>query len=275
MTWCDQNQPKIEAIRKYVEDLQHIHSPVRNICKDGEGTFPYYIKSENGLRFLLLYHALKQNVRSDILLHFLLKCWQVLNVSIFRAGDLPFGDVYRLIQCDVKMRNWEWEKKFPGIVRSVGDYCKKYDPLSTHFSKKSHSEIFVNHISHSIFFMGKHSVMKLKARSLSLDILRYVLGNVSDWWDRSSIVPISPGAHRFLTKIGPLNGRSEKFKEDMEKLCYFNKFYGYLFPNQTWKVAQPLSSFQKKGEGSVFECEVYQGGCIQCSISRYCDKSKT
>ena len=272
MTWASQNAELIGSIRAYVRKFENQRPPLfQYFGKGNKPCFNFPLQSEKGMKVLLIYSALNQDITEDELAEFVIKLYARHSDDLFFCNQITFGSLKSSIEYFIP-GGWILGQKVPGILRSVGDFFLVHGDLGSLIQRLKSSEELVKLLSREIFFMGKSSIMKFKARNFVWMLALAFTGKGINIWNDSSLLPVSPGANRFMYFVGPLKSRKAIKLTGEEKIDYFNRFYRFLFPEESWKVNSAFNAFKRRMNSRLFECRSVLSGCGNCPLDKYCSK---
>ncbi|MBF0433176.1 MAG: hypothetical protein HQK83_17990 [Fibrobacteria bacterium] len=271
MTWVDRNQQLIGRLRAYVDCFAEIKPSFFQYFLGGTShVFPYKTDSEEGFKTLLLYSALQQELHEDWLNRLLVTVYRAFPEKFFSLASIPYDSLKALLDTIPDLSNWRFYSRTPGILRSVCDFFLKQGNIKPLLLNADSTEQVVSIISNEIFYMGKTSVFKTKARTYlwycanaSADISR-------NCWNKHSLLPVTAGANRLMYYLGPLKSRKGYSFQEQEKINYFNRFYNYLFPDNSWKSHLPFMAFQNQTGLTGYQCQSLLDGCKNCPLCNDC-----
>lgn len=265
------NTGLIESIKVFVQKLNNQQPLILDYFPSGNRPrFKFGPQLEKGARLLLVFSSLYQDISEENLVELLLELEAEFAEGLFSLNKIPFETLRDFLNNSLYTKNWSLLPKAPGILRSVSDFFLTNGNVLEQASKHQSSESLVNLLSQSIFYMGKHSANKFKARYFIWLLIQANVEIGRLLWNDTSRLPLTIGAGRLLKLIGPLKGNTREFQSPEEKLNYFNRFYCYLFPSDHWRVFAPFDAFLKKTSITTYCCQQMLGGCILCPLHNQC-----
>ena len=264
----------ISRLRKYADPfVAHPPSIISHFSGGAEPYFPFEIGSDKGLGVLLLNAALYapgDEIRSAELISGL---YSRMGDRIFKLNRIPFEELRKNLSGLPAPSDLEGRKRVPGILRSVCDFFYRTGSLGNWLKGDGDWEGKVLNLSGDVFWMGKTSRLRTKARyflwltTFQSDFnSKYAVGENFNW-------PISAGHARF--RLDFMRTRGKNFTENTPeyRLQFFTKLARETFPSAPWRLFLPLSSYLKPGKTLGFECRRIQGGCPSCSLAMLCPSS--
>jgi hypothetical protein len=273
LTWVSQNTALIEDIRAYAGCFKDVR-PLVFQCFEG-GThpvLPYRLLSEEGFKMLLIYASLFQDVTEKQLVGFLRRLYECFGSRLFTLNTVLFDELSAVVDKAVGFE-WPLRTKVPGILRSCADFFTMHGGIRRLINVSRGSEALVDLVSKGIFFMGKSSGMKFKARTFARLAVLADTSLAASFWSETSVLPFSKGANRLIYYIGPLRDGRKKMAGDL-KLDYFNRFYNLLFPGESWRLYEAFDAYQKREKINEFKCQQILSGCNRCVLNRHCWPNK-
>jgi hypothetical protein len=190
--------------------------------------------------------------------------------KLFLLNQISYDSLERGISAAIPFEGWRIQKKVPGILRSVCDFFLAHGSLELLLNNLNGSEELVKLVSTEVFYMGRSSIMKFKARTFALLIVKGFEEIQRRFWNSGSLLPITSGANRLMYFIGPLKFQKGEKLSGENKLQYFNRFYNFLFPNASWKVFSAFDMHKKGTDSELYECQKVISGCLNCPIAKFC-----
>ena len=168
----------------------------------------------------------------------------------------------------------EEQKRIPGILRSVCDFFYKTGRLGKWMSSKNDWEGLVSELSAEIFWMGKHSKSRIKSRYFF-----WLTSFQSDFSGRFPQAlhfawPVGEGHSRFRHNVlRPDAARSVSLTPQTQS-AFFKNLGEELFPEEPWKLFQPLDAYLRPEKEHEYLCRKIQGGCHSCPLVKLCPAAK-
>lgn len=230
---------------------------------------PYAPTSEEGLRVILLFSSLYQDIHERILTSLLLDLHATFGADLFRLNRRPSTELEAFFRARPELRLWELRDKVVGILRSVGDFFLLQGNLAD-LCRQLDGEDLAERLSANIFFMGKTSSTRFKARTFVLLALQADPRLEERLWSDRTLMPPTAGAGRFLRHIVPDFGALEKNTPVSEKNRYFNQFCRRILGQKSWRAHRGAASFLERDEGPGLRCRRILQGCASCSLYSFC-----
>jgi len=261
------------ALRKYAAAFASQRPPIFDFFPGGSrASFPFGIDSDRGLGILLLFAALYrpgQEVRAAEIVGGLFKS---LGLEVFKMNRIPVARV-RVALDGGQFSDPEEQQRVPGILRSVCDFFFHTGSLGKWLSAATDWEDCAKEISERIFWMGKRSRLRTKARYFLW--LTTFLENFRNRFPvaRDFAWPVLEGHARLFHLV--LRPRAKAAWSSPEgKLKWFSQCGREIFPQEPWRLFQPLKSYLYPVSEREYLCRKVQGGCRPCPLASLCPASK-
>lgn len=208
--------------------------------------------------------------------------------DIFRLNRSPFEALRE--RTEALAAHWEAAERarIPGILRSVCDFFYRVGPLVS-WMAGADWEQRAGEIAQEIYWMGARSPTRTKAR-----LFFWLVCGIPGFGHRDDMRarargfawPTSDGHLRFAFDIlgatQPANAnvafasRSSLavFRSAGTRGDAFAALARSLFPEEPWRLYQPLEAFLKPERGGSFRCRTIQGGCRPCALAPVCPAAR-
>lgn len=263
-----QDEPVLgRALRLFVDRFSNLDDPVLQVAGK--------LADDNSkIAWTLLGTALYQDLRIDeigALLSGLAKKYP--GEKLWTLPVPKGGDIEGVAEAALGSRGWSLFKNVAGIFWSVGFFVRRHGDLKAWIANSTPEEMWRD--LGEIYFMGKRGA-RPKACAAIYRLcgkapvgLGYAAGRGLKrfrWPD----LPLTMGARRFLSIIGPARegGFADLSPEQKQKML--NDFCVALYPANPYAVAHSLQFYLEEGEES-FMCRECQAGCANCPIYEFCD----
>ena len=263
-----QDEPVLgRGLRLFVERFSNLDDPVLQVADK--------LADDNSrIAWTLLGTALYQDLRMDeigTLLTGLAKRYpgdKLWTLPVPKGGDIEI-----VAEEALGSRDWSLFKNVAGIFWSVGFFVRRHGDLKAWVARSTPEEMWRD--LGEIYFMGKRGARPNACAAIyrlcgKLPAgLGYAAGRGLKrfrWPD----LPLTMGARRFLSIIGPARegGFADLSPEQKQKMM--NEFCVALYPENPDAVAHSLQFYLEEGEKS-FMCRECQAGCANCPIYEFCD----
>ncbi len=257
-------------IQLYFQSFSEIRPPIFAFFPGGKTSlFPFGMDSDRGMGILLLTASLYRPGGEGWSAQIIAGLFESFGVEIFKLNRIPFSKLFKALS---KLPQWpdpEEQKKVPGILRSVCDFFYGVGGLGNWLSTSTDWEVNARELCESIFWMGKRSRLRTKARyffwliSFQPDFgKRYKQAYAFQW-------PISEGHARFYHNL--LQTKYWKaFTSPEAKLTWFYQLGKQLLPKEPWRLFIPLQAYLNLVQKSVYACREVQGDCSSCPLNSIC-----
>lgn len=216
-----------------------------------------------------------------------------------RLWSLPVpkaAEIENVVEQTFNSRNWTAFEHVAGIFWSVGLFVRRHPDLVAWVHERTPEELW-NDLG-EIYFMGRSkprpkacaAIYRLTApRPLGLglecgDGLNSGKGadDTSEGGSKSGLqsgskscfkmlpLPLTMGARRFLSMLGPANDGSFSRLEPQEKQKLANEYFAALAPENPYFAAHSLQFFLENGTNG-FICRELTNRCAKCPLYEYCN----
>ncbi len=274
MIWVERNKKFVKEIREYIQCFENQKPDIFTYFDGSRSyTFPFSIESESGLKLLLIYASLYQDLSEEHLSEYVIKLYQQYKEELFNLEEVSFADLQSYTMSEAKKYRWELTPKIPGILKSLTDFFSQVKELNRYLQQGIDTEKIVYQLTHKIFYMGKTSLNKFKSRYF----MWLVLNVYSEWssflWTEKSLLPITPGAQRFLYFLGPLKSSRGTAVSQRERIKVMSQLFKKIEPREPWRYFTAFESFQKPlstFSNVLYQCQKVLNGCENCPITNEC-----
>jgi hypothetical protein len=264
---------RIDLVRRYAAPFESHPPEIYAGFSEPDRVYPFEPGSDKGLGVLLLFAALYRpgaEAATARLIAFLFGRFQN---DVFRLNRIPFETLREAVETSGAVADAEERARVPGILRSVCDFFYRVGPLGRWLTSAADWEMRVMELCGEIYWMGRQSLMKNKAR--------YFLGLVAGTGSFAQAMdfawPVGEGHLRFYTDFlkptGP-KGRSAPMRtsgfDAGQRLQTFQALARQAFPDAPWKLFAPLDAYLRRGGSLQLRCRTVQGGCRLCPLSAHC-----
>lgn len=169
---------------------------------------------------------------------------------------------------------WALLEAFPGIFWSVGLFVRNHAPLEAYLPSRTPQELWRD--LGEIYYMGKRaSRPKACAAIFRLTAPKPLgLGLGLKPSDKQAPLPLSMGARRFISCLGPARGGKFSDMPEGAKQRLAQEFFREACPENPALAAHSLQFFLEFGRGR-FVCSGYLGSCAACPLRDFCPECDT
>jgi hypothetical protein len=262
----------VENLRQYSIPFSD-HKPfiISAVTPGENATFPFEIGSDRGLGVLLLCAALYRPGAESRAGKVITGLYQRLGNDIFKLNRIPFAALQKALMDLPISPDAEEQKRIPGILRSVCDFFYETGSLEKWLSTTSDWETCAQRISEQIFWMGRHSPWRSKAR-----YFLWLTSFQKEFGERY------PQAMRFNWSVGEgharfsreILGKKSSAGDAEKRLAFFADFGRKIFPEKSWVLFQPLDAYLRPEKEHGYLCRKIQGGCSRCPLKTFCPTAR-
>ncbi|MCD6024872.1 MAG: hypothetical protein K0Q91_1788 [Fibrobacteria bacterium] len=242
-----------------------------------KGVFPFEAGSDKGLGILLLFAALYRPGGESAASRLILALYGRFGNEIFKLNRIPFETLRDEVEAGGALADAAERARVPGILRSVCDFFYRVGPLKTWLEKAPDWETRVLELCGEIYWMGRHSVMKNKARYFlwlaagahGFPQARDFAWPVGEGHLRFYVDFLKPGRKRGGRIVAGTYGGTSSFDAE-KRLRTFAELSRAVFPEEPWKSFTPLDAYLRRGGTLHYRCRTAQGGCRPCPLSAGC-----
>ena len=199
------------------------------------------------------------------------------------------AEIEDVVERTFNSRNWTFFEHVAGIFWSVGLFARRHPDLVAWVHERTPEELW-NDLG-EIYFMGRSkprpkacaAIYRLIAPSplgLGLECGGGLNGEkdadgsscagVSKSGFKMPPLPLTMGARRFLSMLGPANDGSFSRLEPQEKQKLANEYFKALAPENPYFAAHSLQFFLENGTNG-FICRELTNRCAKCPLYEYCN----
>ena len=199
------------------------------------------------------------------------------------------AEIEDVVERTFNSRNWTAFEHVAGIFWSVGLFVRRHPDLVAWVHERTPEELW-NDLG-EIYFMGRSkprpkacaAIYRLIAPSplgLGLECGGGLNGEkdadgsscagVSKSGFKMPPLPLTMGARRFLSMLGPANDGSFSRLEPQEKQKLANEYFKALAPENPYFAAHSLQFFLENGTNG-FICRELTNRCAKCPLYEYCN----
>lgn len=260
-----------EALRRYAAAFEAHPPEILAALSGPEQVFPFEAGSDRGLGILLLCASLYRPGAEADNARLIVSLFERFGSDVFRLNRIPFEDLRDAVESSGAISDAAERARVPGILRSVCDFFYRVGPLGPWLANAPDWEMRVMELCGEIYWMGRHSQMKNKARYflwLAAGTGRYPQAMDFAW-------PVGEGHLRFymdfLRAPGPRWGAARPPSFDASRrLQTFQALAKETFPEEPWKLFAPLDAYLRRGGVLQLRCRTVQGGCRSCPLASAC-----
>jgi len=280
----------VDRLRRYAKSFDAQEAPLFGYFsgdpKEGnERVFPFEPGSDKGLGVLLLFAALYRPGTEVPTARLIAELYRHFQNDIFRLNRIPFDSLNQVVEnvtgktFNSSGQTQEEVARIPGILRSVCDFFYRIGPLGAWLAQAADWETRVMELCGEIYWMGRHSLMKNKAR--------YFLGLAAATGAYPQALnfawPVGEGHLRYYSDLvyshkasggargpGAFGAKPSTGFDGARRLQAFQLLARAVFPEAPWKLFAPLDAYQRRGGSLHFRCREAQGGCRPCPLASTC-----
>jgi hypothetical protein len=247
--------------------------PPEILGRFAQGDFPFAPDSDRGLGILLLSAAVYRPGGEAAAARLVSGLYLRFKNDIFKLNRLPFESLRDAVEALDAVADPAERARVPGILRSACDFFYRVGPLKTWLEKAPDWETRVLELCGEIYWMGRHSVMKNKAR-----YFLWLAAATGDYPQaRDFAWPVGEGHLRFYVdflkpgrKPGGRAGSGMQAFDADKRLATFRDLGRAVFPEQPWRLYAPLDAYLRRGGALQYRCRSAQGGCRPCPLKAGC-----
>jgi hypothetical protein len=268
-----------DALRRYAAPFES-HPPeiFAYFPNSTEPLFPFEASSDKGLGVLLLSAALYRPGGEAAAAHIIAGLYRAFKNDIFKLNRIPFESLKAEVEALGVIADEAERTRVPGILRSVCDFFYRVGPLGPWLQNAPDWEMRVMELCGEIYWMGRHSVMKNKARYF-LWMAANAFASAGEQ-SKDFAWPVGEGHLRFYMdfvkpawKKGSTSSGSAAGFDAEKRLKTFQALALSVFPEAPWKLFGPLDAYLRRGGALQYRCRTVQGGCRQCPLASGCPAS--
>jgi len=239
-----------------------------SIKPDWFEALPFPVDSEWGSAFLLYAAALKGIIPEPQTGQFLSALWEAYGLQLFRLSHRPYEELFDFV-AGGKWGDDPQRSKIAGILRSVSDFFFKQGTVSQYILKGISGEAMVDDLAAQIFWMGKTSTYKNKARFFLW--LAYQAGLAPVSLLESAAAPLTRGHMQWIAAFGD-RGFKERFFQATPpaKLAMVSKWLREILPLGDWKAFLAMDEFLNRQGPNSFLCRFARKSCDRCPLQKVC-----
>ncbi len=265
---------QLAALRKYAVPFAALRPPIFDFFPGGSRpVFPFGIDSDRGLGILLLYASLYRPGGETPAAEIVGGLFECLGLEVFKLNRIPVARLQKALAGLVRGEDLEEQRRVPGILRSACDFFFQTGSLEKWLSGAADWEDCARELSGRIFWMGKQSRMRTKARyflwlcSFQSGFDRRFPGSQGFAW------PVMAGHARLYHHV--LRPRSRAAWTTAEtRLKWFAQLGREAFPQEPWRLFPALDSYLRPVPKHEYLCRKIQGGCRPCPLATLCPTAK-
>ena len=255
------------ALRLFVNRFENLDDPVLQVAAKA--------KTDNGkIAWTLLGTVLFQDRDCGEISKLLAALYKQFPEEKLWTLPVPKGgEIEECVESAFGNRDWSLFQSVAGIFWSVGFFARRHGDLKAWLALSTPEELWRD--LGEIYFMGKHSprpkacaaIYRLcgqKPAGLGFPVGRGL--KRFRWPD----LPLTMGARRFLSILGPAREGGFVDLEPQRKQKLMNEFCVALAPENPYAVAHSLQFYLEQGE-QTFLCRECQAGCTNCALYEFCD----
>jgi len=266
----------LDNIRLYARPFaQYSPTIITRFPLGKEPLFPFEMGSDRGLGVLLLCAALYRPGAETRAANLIAGLYSRMGNDIFRLNRISFEKLQGELMKLPMAPDVEEQKRIPGILRSVCDFFFKTGSLGEWMAFANNWEALVAELSAEIFWMGKHSKWHTKSRyffwltSFQTDFAVNFPQALGFRW------PVGEGHLRFRRNFPPVGRKPEKYASSKPELQTEFFILGCkIFPEEPWKLFQPLDAYLRPELEHEYLCRKLQGSCHSCPLVKSCPAAK-
>lgn len=176
-----------------------------------------------------------------------------------------------ILNASLGKSSWELKKNLPGIFLSTGHFVRRHFPLSSWLLNHSVNELWRD--LGEIYFMGKSASRPKVCAALYRLTSPNPLGlgfSIKDSPLKLPL-PLSMGARRYFSFLGPARALRFSEMEKKEKQNLANEFFSVLSPELPFAPSHAFQFFWENGK-TEFLCREKTSSCVQCPFQNTCPK---
>ena len=256
---------QLAALRKYAGRFAARPPIFASFPEGGRPVFPFAADSDRGLGVLLLYAALYRPGGEARAAEAVAGLYRSLGLEVFKLNRIPFPRLKKALE-GFPFPDAEERRRAPGILRSVCDFFYRAGSLKRWLAAASDWEHCVRELSERIYWMGKRSRLKTKARHFLW--LCALAGCARCRGARGFSWPVSRGHGRYYRHILRPPRSGDQAPESRQE--WFSRLASAAFPEAPWKLFAPLEAYLRPDPEHGYLCRKVQGGCRPCPLSETC-----
>jgi|GEM_PF-5055088 len=235
--------------------------------KGNRASLPFVKESEKFLQILLFRAALNQNIDEATLDTLILSLYKTFLDKLFTISCAPSQLIENWIVTTLPESSWELVPKIVGIIRSVSDFFLVQGPIKEQILKCPSARHFEDILCTQLFYFGKSSPSRSKARNY-IYLIRNLCPDLVKHWDPKAYV-WPPTRHWWLAlKILHLKPKVPPTTPE-EVVVSANRFYNLVYPDAGLAYLA-FSCFRKKSDISNWICRKQVGACRNCPLHGPC-----
>jgi hypothetical protein len=180
------------------------------------------------------------------------------------------SEIEDVVEQTFNSRNWSVFENVAGIFWSVGLFVRRHPDLVAWARERTPEEMWRD--LGEIYFMGRSNPRPKACAAVYRLISPAPLGLGLAYRDDFKIppLPLTMGARRFLSMLGPAKDGGFSELEPQEKQKLANDYFVALSPENPYFAAHSLQFFLENGtEG--FICRELTSHCSKCPLYEYCN----
>lgn len=266
--------PTVEALRRYAAPFEAMLPPVLEGFAGRDPVFPFEAGSDQGLAVLLLAASLHRPEGEEPAARLLSMLYARFGADLFRLNRIPFETLAEAVGISGAYPDGAERKRVPGILRSACDFLDAKGSLRAWIASAPDWEPLVRELAGAVYWMGRHSLLKNKARYFFWLAARAgaTPGGGRFAQARAFAWPVSEGHGRFHHDF--LRAPGTAGLDPARRLALFADLARHAFDEAGWKAYSALDAYLRRGGPLTFRCREAQGGCVPCPLSARCPAAK-
>ena len=183
------------------------------------------------------------------------------------------SEIEDVVEQTFNSRNWSVFENVAGIFWSVGLFARRHPDLVAWVRERTPEEMWRD--LGEIYFMGRSNPRPKACAAVYRLITPAPLGLGLAYRDDFKIppLPLTMGARRFLSMLGPAKDDCFSELEPSEKQKLANEYFKALAPENPYFAAHSLQFFLENGTDG-FICREWTSLCSACPLYEYCNYAR-
>lgn len=258
-------------IQSYVKGFESYKPPSFYWAKgELQSQLPFPLRSERFLRWQLFKAGLYQNLGEAGVDKLLLGLYTCYRDDLFQISKFPSAELHSTLNQFSQYQTWSLWPKVPGILRSISDFFLIHGSLKEMIRTHSSLSILENFLCEEIFYFGKKSVNRFKARYFLYCLLK-ILPDTLESHPSISLWPHTEGFWRFHHKFNPSKSFTQVSPEEI--LGYVNRLYQKWDPSGKGNAFIAFHQFLQRGGDQGYNCQKQFLLCTTCPLAEICPGS--
>lgn len=180
------------------------------------------------------------------------------------------AEIQSVVERTFNSRNWPLFEHVAGIFWSVGSFVRHHPDLAAWAASRTPEEMWRD--LGEIYFMGKGNPRPKACAAIYRIVAPAPLGLGVAYrrTNRMPNLPLTMGARRFLSILGPAREDGFSDLDPAEKQKLANEFFQAVYPENPYGVAHALQFFLEEGSED-FICRDKTDKCRLCPLYVHCN----